>query len=135
MRVLLVEDNLLNQELARDLLEMYGHVVVVADSSRALRALVARSVAPDVVLMDVLLPDGDGVALMRELRAIPRFTGIATVAVTAHARAEDQADLLAAGFDGVITKPIDTRTFVGEVEGYAGGGLMRSAGGEDSNRR
>ena len=119
LTVLLVEDNALNQELTRDLLEMAGHSVTVADDGDMLRAFVSRDIAPDIILMDVLLPGADGVSLLRELRAISRFRGIPVVAVTAQALAGDQQRFLDAGFDGVLTKPIDTRTFVADVEKYA----------------
>lgn len=119
LRVLLVEDNSLNQELARDLLEMAGHNVTVAGDGTSLRALVALNIAPDIVLMDVLLPGADGVTLLRELRALSPFRVVPVVAVTAQALAGDQQRFLDAGFDGVLTKPINTRTFVEAVEMYA----------------
>jgi CheY-like chemotaxis protein len=114
LRVLLVEDNALNQELARDLLEEAGHRVEVIDDGESFRLRMAEGVAPDVVLMDVLLPGVDGVTLVRELRG--GGATLPVVAVTAQVLAGEAERFLLAGFDAVIGKPIDTRTFVSEVE-------------------
>lgn len=115
IRVLLVEDNAMNSELIGDLLACEGHQVELAGSGAALRARVAAGAAADVVLMDIQLPDADGATLLRELRRVPRFAAVPVVAVTAHALAGDAGRLRDAGFAEVITKPIDTRTFVGAV--------------------
>ena len=119
LRILLVEDNVLNQELARDLLELAGHDVTVAHDGEALRTIIGRDTAPNIVLMDVLLPGTDGVTLLHELRALSEFRIVPIIAVTAQALAGDQQRFFEAGFDGVLTKPINTRTFVGDVEKYA----------------
>jgi CheY-like chemotaxis protein len=119
LRILLVEDNVLNQELARDLLELAGHHVTVAQDGQTLRAIVGRDdAAPNIVLMDVLLPGADGVTLLRELRTLAQYRVVPIIAVTAQALAGDQQRFFDAGFDGVMTKPIDTRTFVADVEKY-----------------
>jgi CheY-like chemotaxis protein len=114
MRVLLVEDNRLNQELERDLLEAAGHTVHIAADGDAMEACLAKT-TPDIILLDVLLPGRDGVVLVGQLRR-SRFSRLPIVAVTAQALPGDVERFLAAGFDGVLTKPIDTRTFVAEVE-------------------
>lgn len=119
LRVLLVEDNALNQELTRDLLEHAGHEVTVASDGAALRAWLRTDMVADVILLDVLLPDADGMALVRELRAEPRLRTVPVVAVTAQALAGDRERLLDAGFAGVLTKPIDTRSFVASIEAYS----------------
>jgi CheY-like chemotaxis protein len=124
MRILLVEDNRLNQELARDLLEAAGHVVDIAGDGVAMRAYL-HGFTPDVVLLDVLLPGSDGVTLLGELRRSP-LAALPVVAVTAQALPGDVERFLAAGFDAVVTKPIDTRSFVVEVERHA---ARRRAGG------
>jgi two-component system, sensor histidine kinase and response regulator len=121
LRILVVEDNELNAELARDLLERSGHVVTIArDRVELLRQLGVQP--PDIVLMDLLLPDADGSELLVELRRIAAFGRVPVVAVTAQALAGDTERLLARGFDGVLTKPIDTRTFVAAVQGLAAAG-------------
>lgn len=136
LTILLVEDNLLNQELARDLLEAAGHIVDLATDGVGLRGKVTSAMSPpDIVLMDVLLPGADGVTLLRELRALPRYRLVPIIAVTAQALAGDMQRFIAAGFDAVLTKPIDTRTFVADVEQYARLREQRDGDGEASDRR
>ncbi len=120
LSVLLVEDNRMNAELARVLLEMEGHEVHLAESAAALRRLLAAELQPDVILLDIRLSDADGRQLVAELRGLSRLDGVPIVAVTAHALVGDSDRIRAAGFDGVITKPLDTRTFAAEVRGLAG---------------
>ncbi len=120
MRVVLVEDNAMNSELACDLLASEGHEVEVAASGAALRTLLAGGSCPSVILMDISLPDADGVGLLGELREMRWLAAVPVVALTAHALAGDEARLLGAGFLAVITKPIDTRRFVREIERLVG---------------
>ncbi len=116
-KVLLVEDQALNRELATDLLEVAGFVVCQADSGeRAIQ--VARAEKPAIILMDISLPGMDGLAATRILRADPQFRTVPIVALTAHAMKGDEARAVAAGCDGYVTKPIDTASFartVGEI--------------------
>lgn len=119
VRVLLVEDNRLNQELVRDLLEAEGHSVDVAADGPGFRDRLARGQPPDIILMDVLLPGTDGVTLLRELRGSSPLASVPVVAVTAQALSGDRERFLAAGFDAVLEKPVDTRTFVAEVMRHA----------------
>ncbi|MCU1277708.1 MAG: Response regulator receiver domain protein [bacterium] len=118
LRILLVEDNRLNQELVRDLLEAAGHIVHVAGDGTAMHAHLDAAGAPDIILLDVLLPGADGVELLGQLRRSPHAT-LPVVAVTAQALPGDLERFTAAGFDAVMTKPIDTRSFVGAVERHA----------------
>lgn len=126
LRVLVVEDNELNAELARDLLELCAHAVAVATDGTELRRRLALE-PPDIVLMDLLLADADGRALLAELRRVAAFDRVPVVAVTAQALTGDAERLLAAGFDGVLNKPIDTRTFVAAVEAFAAAGRRAAA--------
>jgi CheY-like chemotaxis protein len=136
LSVLVVEDNAMNQELARDLLEASGHRVRVVASGEAFRAHLREGGATDIILMDVLLPDSDGVTLLRELRGSTFLPGVPVVAVTAQALSGDIERFLASGFEAVITKPIDTRTFVGAVERCAASRTgERSSHGDNPDRR
>ena len=119
LRILLVEDNRLNQELVRDLLEAAGHSVHVAGDGAAMHAHLDGGGAPDIILLDVLLPGADGVQMLGELRR-STFAALPVVAVTAQALPGDLERFTAAGFDAVVTKPIDTRNFVAAVEKQAG---------------
>jgi signal transduction histidine kinase/ActR/RegA family two-component response regulator len=107
LRVLLAEDNVINQRLAVRLLEKQGHTAVVATTGReALEAL--RDQAFDVVLMDVQMPDLGGLEATAEVRAAERGTGrrLPVVALTAHAMKGDRERCLAAGIDDYLAKPI-----------------------------
>jgi two-component system, sensor histidine kinase and response regulator len=105
-RILLAEDNLVNQKLAVGLLEKMGHQVVVAQSGTELLALLQQE-RFDLVLMDVQMPEMDGLAATREIRR--REQGrqhIPVIAMTAHAMKGDRESCIAAGMDGYIAKPI-----------------------------
>jgi two-component system cell cycle response regulator DivK len=109
--VLVVEYNEKNRKLARDLLSFRGFRV--AEATTATDALIAaRAEPPDLVLMDVALPDMDGVEALRLLRDDPLTSDVPVVAVTAFAMKGDRERLLDEGFDGYVAKPIDVRTFV-----------------------
>ena len=114
LRVLVVEDNPLNADLVSALLEGEGHTVEIATDAAAFRERL-RGEVPDIVLMDIMLPDADGVTLLAELRARGGWQGVSVLAVTAQALPGDMARFRAAGFQAVLTKPIDTRTFAGTV--------------------
>lgn len=113
--VLIVEDNPMNMELASDLLEMAGYQVVTSDTAVGGIQL-ARERMPDVVLMDIALPDMDGLAATRQMKEDPRLNHIPVIALTAHAMGGDEKKALDAGCDAYITKPIDTRAFVKSVD-------------------
>jgi CheY-like chemotaxis protein len=107
LRVLLAEDNLINQKLGLRLLEKQGHsVVVVADGAQALEALQRETF--DLVLMDVQMPHLDGLEATAAIRAQEQGTGrhLPIVAMTAHAMKGDRERCLDAGMDDYIAKPI-----------------------------
>lgn len=133
MKVLIVEDNSLSLELATTVLELAGHDVVQAESGEGVLEL-ARDCRPDLILMDVSLPGKDGLEVTRELKADPELRAIPVVAVTAHAMAGDQERVLAAGCEGYLTKPIDTRTFAQDVQRYAAAGVPQTEGGQSVGR-
>ena len=123
-RILIVEDTPLNLELASDILEAAGFTVLQATSAEAGLEL-ARQDRPDLILMDIRLPGMDGHAAVRELRDDPATRRIPVVALTAQAMKGDGDAALAAGFDGYLTKPIDTRTFARSVEQFLATGVDR----------
>ena len=115
--ILVVEDNEANQLLTAALLEREGYRVELATSSdQASRVLGDRR--PDLILMDVQLPGEDGLSFTRRLRADPLTAAIPIVALTALAMSGDQERTLAAGCNGYIAKPIDTRTFAVDIRRY-----------------
>jgi two-component system, cell cycle response regulator DivK len=119
--ILIVEDNDKNLELVRDLLQVSGYRTLEALNAADGVALAAAH-RPDLILMDVQLPDGDGVAALNQLRAQPELVSRTVVALTAFAMREDRERLLAAGFDGYISKPIEVRAFLEQVQQFCGRG-------------
>jgi CheY-like chemotaxis protein len=109
-KVLVVEDNPLNLELATDLLEACGIEVISANTGE-IAVRLAQEQMPNLILMDLSLPGMDGLQATAALKAHPRTRSIPVVAVTAHAMKGDEQKALAAGCEGYITKPIDTRMF------------------------
>jgi len=116
-RILVVEDNPLNLELVRALLEKLGYAVIVAGTAEE-GIECARKAQPHLILMDVNLPGTDGLTATATLKAEPSTKHIPVVALTAHAMKGDDARVLAAGCDGYMSKPIDTRSFPALVAGF-----------------
>jgi two-component system cell cycle response regulator DivK len=123
--VLIVEDNDKNLKLARDILQYRGFRTLEATTAAEGIALAIEH-RPDVVLMDIQLPDADGVSALQRLRAEPATKAIPVVALTAFVMAADRDRLQAAGFDGFLAKPIDVKAFPDQVRRYCRG----SEGGE-----
>jgi CheY-like chemotaxis protein len=115
--VLLVEDNPMNRELASDVLRGAGMIVLEAmTAAEGIR--VATEQLPDLVLLDIRLPDMDGLEVVRRLRAAPRTARLRVVALTAQTMKGDEEAARLAGCSGYITKPINTRTFSAVVGHY-----------------
>jgi CheY-like chemotaxis protein len=115
--VLIVDDNPINLKLALSVLEADGFRVASAASAEEALSTI-ESVRPQLVLMDIGLPGMDGLTLTRRLKSDARFRNLRVVALTAFAMRGDDQKALAAGCDGYITKPIDTRTFTAQVRAY-----------------
>ena len=113
-RVLIVEDNAKNMKLFRDVLSATGYSTLEATSGGQAVAL-ALEHAPDLVLMDIRLPDFDGVETLGRLRGDERTASIPVLAVTAQAMRGDRERFLAAGFDGYVAKPVDIAELVAAV--------------------
>ncbi|KAB2962296.1 MAG: response regulator [Thermoanaerobaculia bacterium] len=114
-RVWVVEDNDANFELVEFLLGEAGWSIERARDGREFASLLSRP-APDLVLLDMHLPDVSGLDLIGRLRDVPRLRRVAVLALTAHAMRGDRERFLEAGCDGYISKPIDTATFVVALE-------------------
>jgi CheY-like chemotaxis protein len=123
-KILIIEDNLLNLELATDLLEANGFSVSSAQTAEeGLR--MARENLPDLVLMDFSLPGMDGLTATKNLKANPATRHLAVVGLTANAMKGDEELALAAGCDGYLTKPIDTRMFIAAVTKFIASANLR----------
>jgi signal transduction histidine kinase/ligand-binding sensor domain-containing protein/ActR/RegA family two-component response regulator len=119
LRILMAEDNLVNQRVAARLLEMRGHSVkVVENGAEALQAL-DRAEVFDLILMDVQMPEMDGIEATRLIRVREELHGghVPIVAMTAHTMKGDRERCLAAGMDAYVNKPIEPGTFFRTVEG------------------
>ena len=107
-RVLLVEDNAINQQVARELLEAAGVAVSIADNGRAAVDVVAASGgALDAILMDVQMPGMDGVAATRAIRSVAANADLPIIAMTAHAEITERERCLAAGMNDYVSKPFE----------------------------
>ena len=113
--ILIVEDNDKNLKLARDVLQHRGFRTLEATTAGEGIALAVEH-QPDLVLMDIHLPDADGVSALRQLRTEATTRAIPVVAFTASVMESDRQRLAAAGFDGFLAKPIDVKVFPDQVQ-------------------
>ena len=115
MAILLVEDNELNRDMLSRRLERKGYQVSIAIDG-AQGVAMALELMPAIILMDLSLPVMDGWAAIRHLKADPKTAGIPIIALTAHARAEDEKTARDAGADDFDTKPVDLSRLVQKIE-------------------
>ena len=116
-KILIIEDNPVNMELATDLLEVAGYEVMQSTSAEE-GVEMARTQHPDLVLMDLSLPGMDGLAATRLLCADPATSHLPVVVLTANVMKGDETRAHEAGACGYIAKPIDTRAFARQVASY-----------------
>jgi CheY-like chemotaxis protein len=120
-KILLVEDNEMNRDmLSRRLLKQGFEMVIAVDGEQAVD--LARSEAPDLILMDISLPGLDGWEATRLLKTMPETRSIPIIALTAHAMAGDREKSLAAGCNDYDTKPIDFRRLLEKIQVFLGTG-------------
>ena len=116
-KVLVIEDNPMNMQLAVDLLEVAGYAVLQAETAEK-GIGVAKAELPDLILMDISLPGMDGLTATGIIKKDPKMKDTPIVALTAHAMRGDEEKAMAAGCVGYITKPIDTKKFPETVSRY-----------------
>jgi two-component system cell cycle response regulator DivK len=109
--VLVVEDNDKNRKLARDVLQVKGYRVMEAESAEAALDLVKEQI-PDLVLMDIQLPGMSGIQALACLREMPATKNVPVIAFTASVMPQDRHQIIAAGFDAFVAKPISVKDFV-----------------------
>jgi len=114
MQILVVEDNERNMRLFRDVLEAAGHRTLAATTGERAVQLAGEH-APDLVLMDIQLPDIDGLEALGRIRADERTRAMPVLALTAQAMEGDRERFLAAGFDGYLSKPVNIADLVETV--------------------
>ncbi len=115
--ILIVEDNEKNMKLVRDILQHKGHTTLeAATGAEGIRLAIAHR--PDLVLMDIQLPDIDGIAALREIRNEPALDAVPVLAVSASVMPDEQQKVVTSGFDAFITKPINLRQFLDTVQRF-----------------
>ena len=127
-KILLVEDNEMNRDMLSRRLERKGYEVEMAVDGRQ-GVDKAKTLAYDLVLMDMSLPEIDGWEATRELRADPATKGLPIIALTAHAMSGDREKALEAGCNDYDTKPIELSRLLGKMEALLGGAAPASEGG------
>jgi len=109
--ILIVEDNEQNRKLTRDLLQVHGYLTIEAETGEDAIALAATR-APDLVVMDIHLPGMSGLDALAQLRAAPATRSLPVMAFTASVMPQDRNEIMAAGFDAFVSKPIDLELFL-----------------------
>ena len=112
--VLIVEDNAKNMKLVRDLLQHAGHRTLEAETGTAGLALALKE-RPDLVLMDIQLPDIDGTTVLARIREDKTLDAMPVLAVSASVMPDQQQRVVGSGFDGFIAKPISIKPFLAAV--------------------
>lgn len=113
--ILVAEDNPVNRELLRELLETHGyHVVEACDGQDALQMIAASP--PDLLLLDLGMPVLDGFGVIRKIRDNPHWVALPVLAVTAYAMNGDRDKIINSGFDGYLSKPINSALLLQEVK-------------------
>jgi two-component system, cell cycle response regulator DivK len=116
-KILVIEDNQQNMYLTTFLLEKSGYEVIQAWTGVE-GIKMAEESRPDLILLDIQLPEMDGYEVAWMLKKIPEVSKIPIVAVTSYAMRGDKENVMAAGCDGYIEKPINPDTFISEIEQY-----------------
>jgi CheY-like chemotaxis protein len=127
IKILIAEDNAVNRELLRELLELRGYTVLEAcDGQEALQMI--EQAQPELLLLDIGMPVMDGFAVIKRIRENPRLAKLPVVAVTAYAMRGDLERILSSGFDGYLSKPVNPSSLAQELD------RVLSKGGQATNR-
>lgn len=119
-RILVVEDDDWSRRIVVELLQMRGHEVLEAVDAPSARAALAQR--PEIVLLDIQFPGGNGIELLGEIRASETLQALPVIALTASAMRGDRERFLRQGFTAYLSKPIDVKAFGSTVESYLRGG-------------
>lgn len=115
--VLVIEDNIDNMDLVHFLLEKVGYEVLEARDGRVGLELAYQN-CPDLILLDMSIPEVDGWKVAHQLKSDPQTKSICIIALTAHILPGDRKKALDAGCDGFISKPLDIPNFAGQIDAY-----------------
>ncbi len=128
MKVLVVEDNAVNMKLLKLVLKRYGHEALEALTGGEAVAK-AESEKPDLILMDIQLPDMDGLEATRRIRKLPSMKTVPIIAITSYAMAGDREKIIEAGCNGYFEKPINPLTIMGEIDKIIKGSVKNESSG------
>ena len=117
--ILIIEDNEKNRKLVRDVLQVKGYRVIEAENAETAFTRVAEQ-TPDLVLMDIHLPGMSGIQALARLREMPATRAIPVLAFTASVTPQDRREIMSAGFDGFVEKPINLKEFLAVVAAKLG---------------
>ncbi len=115
IKVLIAEDNAVNRELLRELLEARGYTVLEACNGQEALDMIEQA-QPELLLLDIGMPVLDGFAVIRSIRGNPRSALLPVVAVTAYAMRGDREKILNSGFDGYLSKPLNPSSLTEEID-------------------
>ena len=115
--ILIVEDNEKNMKLVRDILRHNGHATIEAQTGGE-GVRLASERRPDLILMDIQLPDIDGIEALRRIRQDAALDAVAVIAVSASVMPDDQQKIVTSGFDAFVTKPINLKQFLDTVKRF-----------------
>jgi len=115
--ILIVEDNEKNMKLVRDILRHNGHDTIEATTGGD-GVRLASERKPDLILMDIQLPDIDGIEALSRIRKNPSLDAVAVIAVSASVMPDDQQKIVSSGFDAFVTKPINLKQFLATVQRF-----------------
>ena len=115
--ILIVEDNEKNMKLVRDILRHNGHETIEATTGGE-GVRLASEKKPDLILMDIQLPDIDGIEALNRIRKDASLDGVAVIAVSASVMPDDQQKIVTSGFDAFVTKPINLKQFLDTVKRF-----------------
>jgi len=115
--ILIVEDNEKNMKLVRDILRHNGHATIEAPTGGE-GVRLASEKKPDLILMDIQLPDIDGIEALRRIREDRALDAVAVIAVSASVMPDDQQKIVTSGFDAFVTKPINLKQFLDTVKRF-----------------
>jgi two-component system cell cycle response regulator DivK len=114
-QVLIAEDNAVNRELLRELLESSGYSVIEACNGQEALDIIEEG-QPDLLLLDISMPVLDGFATVRKIRENPKLSALPVLGVTAYAMQGDREKILMSGFDGYLSKPVNSRLLSEELD-------------------
>jgi len=118
-KILIIEDNVMNMKLFHDLLEAHGFTIIETDDGSNAVNMV-REIAPDLILMDIQLPEVSGLDIIREMKKSEEIRHIPVIAVTAFAMKDNEAEILASGCEAYVAKPISIEPFMELIQKYLG---------------